>query len=107
MGFSFKIKPKLIPTFDPAHPTLILETLVICSLLHRTTTKAVTAKACVLVVSEMKIGNIVPRAGIEPTFLALWGSVLPLHHHYSTLPQRSVKTTTGTRTHYRMLSSVF
>ena len=27
-----------------------------------------------------KIGNIVPRAGVEPTTLALWASVLPLHY---------------------------
>ena len=30
--------------------------------------------------SVMKIGNIVPRAGIEPAFLGFWASVLPLHH---------------------------
>ena len=30
-------------------------------------------------VSEMKLGNIEPRAGIEPTSLALQASVLPLH----------------------------
>ena len=28
----------------------------------------------------MKIGNIVPRAGFEPTSLAFRASVLPLHH---------------------------
>ena len=28
----------------------------------------------------MKMGNIVPRAGLEPTPLAFWASVLPLHH---------------------------
>ena len=32
------------------------------------------------VVGVMKIGNIVPRAGLEPTSLAFWASVLPLHH---------------------------
>ena len=32
------------------------------------------------VVGEMKMGNIVPRAGIEPTSLASWASVLPFHH---------------------------
>ena len=37
----------------------------------------------------MKIGNIVPRAGIEPIFLAFWVNMLPFHHvgpcchHYS------------------------
>ena len=28
----------------------------------------------------MKMGIIVPRAGLEPTALAFWASVLPLHH---------------------------
>ena len=28
----------------------------------------------------MKIGNTVPRLGLEPTSLAFWASVLPLHH---------------------------
>ena len=32
------------------------------------------------VLGVMKIGNIVPRAGIEPTFLAFRASVLLLHH---------------------------
>ena len=27
-----------------------------------------------------KMGNIVPRAGLKPTSLAFWTSVLPLHH---------------------------
>ena len=33
---------------------------------------------------EMKMGNIVPRAGIEPTFLAFQASVLTITTH--TLP---------------------
>ena len=32
------------------------------------------------VVDVMKMGNIVPRVGIEPTSLAFWVSLLPLHH---------------------------
>ena len=28
----------------------------------------------------MAMGNIVPRAGIEPTYLVFQASVLPLHH---------------------------
>ena len=28
----------------------------------------------------MKMGNIVPTAGIKPTYLAFWASVLLLHH---------------------------
>ena len=32
------------------------------------------------VVGVMKMGNIVPRLGFEPTSLALQASVLPLHH---------------------------
>ena len=32
------------------------------------------------IMGEMKMGNSVPRAGIEPTSLAFWASVLPLHH---------------------------
>ena len=28
----------------------------------------------------MKMGNIVPRVGLEPTYLAFWASVLSLHH---------------------------
>ena len=28
----------------------------------------------------MKMGNIVPRAGIEPLSRAFWANVLPLHH---------------------------
>ena len=35
----------------------------------------------------IKMRNIVPRAGIEPTSLPFWASVLPLHHvgchHYT------------------------
>ena len=34
----------------------------------------------VCVVGVKKMGNIVPRAGIEPIYLACWSSVLPLHH---------------------------
>ena len=55
-----------------------------------------------------EIGNTVPRVGPEPTSLAFWASVLPLHHVGFTdvttiptptflcrsLPQRSVQTTT-------------
>ena len=32
------------------------------------------------VMGVMKMGNIVPRAGLEPTSLAFQASVLPLHH---------------------------
>ena len=56
----------------------------------------------------MKMGIIVPRAGLEPTSLPFWASVLALHHVgfpdvinipmptslCSSLPQRSVQTTT-------------
>ena len=28
----------------------------------------------------MKVGNIVPRAGLEPTYLTFWASVIPLHY---------------------------
>ena len=58
-------------------------------------------------VGVMKTGNIMPRAGIEPTFLAFRASVLPLRHvgslmstlHprppvYVALYLRSVQTTT-------------
>ena len=31
-------------------------------------------------VHVMKMGNTVPRVGIEPTSLSLWASVLSLHH---------------------------
>ena len=31
-------------------------------------------------VGVMKMGNNVPRAGLKPTSLAFWASVLPLHH---------------------------
>ena len=42
----------------------------------------------VIVVGEMKMGNIVPRVGIKPTSLPFWSSVLPLHiaSHHSVLP---------------------
>ena len=33
-----------------------------------------------IVVGLMKIGNIVPRVGLEPTSLSFQTSVLPLHH---------------------------
>ena len=61
------------------------------------------------VMAEMKTGNIGPRMGIEPTSLAFWASVIPSHHVgslmslitiptptclCSSLPQRSVRTTT-------------
>ena len=32
------------------------------------------------VVGVIKMGNIVPRAGIEPKSLTFWANVLPLHH---------------------------
>ena len=62
--------------------------------------------ACV--VGMMKMGNTVPRAGLEPTSLTFRASVLPLHHVgfpdvitiptptclYSSLPQTSGQTTT-------------
>ena len=35
------------------------------------------------VMGVMKVGNIVPRVGIEPTSLAFWASVSPLHHTVS------------------------
>ena len=61
------------------------------------------------VVGVMKMGNNVPRAGLKPTSLAFRASVLQLHHVgfpdvstiptptclYSSLPQRSVQTTTS------------
>ena len=31
----------------------------------------------------MKMGNTVPRTGVEPTSLAFWASMLPLHHRGS------------------------
>ena len=34
----------------------------------------------IYIMTVMKMGNIVPRAGIEPKSLAFWVSVLPLHH---------------------------
>ena len=34
----------------------------------------------IYVVGGMKMENIVPRVGIEPTSLAFWASELPLHH---------------------------
>ena len=60
------------------------------------------------VVGVMKIGNTVPRAGLETTLLAFWASVLPLHHvgslmsqlyphppvYVALLPQRSMQTST-------------
>ena len=60
------------------------------------------------VVGVMKMGHTVPRAGLEPRYLAFRASVLPLHHIgfpdvttistptclQSSLPQRSVHTTT-------------
>ena len=33
-----------------------------------------------VVVGVMKMGNIVTRVGLEPTSLAFWASVQPLHH---------------------------
>ena len=64
-----------------------------------------TVLAILPVVGVMKMGNIVPRAGIELTSLAFQTSVLQLHHVGSlmsciptclcgSLPQRSVQTTT-------------
>ena len=35
----------------------------------------------------MKMGNTVPRVGFEPTPLAFWASVLPLHQVGSLTPQ--------------------
>ena len=35
---------------------------------------------CVCVMGVMKMGNTVPRVGLEPTSLAFWASVLSLHH---------------------------
>ena len=34
----------------------------------------------------MKMGNIVPSAGIEPTSLAFWTNVQPLHPTVTTMP---------------------
>ena len=59
------------------------------------------------VMGVMKMGNTAPRAGVEPTSLAFWASVLPVHHigslmfllyphppvYVALLPQRSVQTT--------------
>ena len=56
----------------------------------------------------MKMENIAPRTGLEPTYLAFWGSVLTITqpqlpdittlsmptHLYASLPERSVQTTT-------------
>ena len=43
-----------------------------------------------IVVGVMKMGNTVPRVGLEPTSLAFWASVLPLHHvgfpDFTTIP---------------------
>ena len=33
-----------------------------------------------IVMCVLKIGNTVPRVGVEPTYVALWASVLPLHY---------------------------
>ena len=63
------------------------------------------------VVSEMKMGNIVSRAGIKPTYLTFEASVLPLHrvgsymlpvysHLCSSLPERSMQTTTSSSVSY-------
>ena len=41
-----------------------------------------------------KWGNTVPRVGIEPRSLVFWSSVLPFHILCSSVPQRSVQTTT-------------
>ena len=32
------------------------------------------------VVGVMKMGNMVPRVGIEPTSLTFWATMLPLYH---------------------------
>ena len=62
----------------------------------------------IFVVGVMKMGMTVPRAGLKPTSLAFRASVLPLYHVgfpdvitiptptclYSSLPQRSMLTTT-------------
>ena len=72
------------------------------------TSKYLTCRQDTTVVGVMKMGNTVPRAGLEPTSLALRASVLPLHHIgfpdvttiltptclCGSLPQRSVHTTT-------------
>ena len=34
------------------------------------------------VMGVMKMGNIVPRVGHEPTSLGFWATVLPLRHIY-------------------------
>ena len=33
-----------------------------------------------IVVGVMKMGNTVPRVGLETTSLTFWATVLPLHH---------------------------
>ena len=57
----------------------------------------------IYVMGVMKMGNTMPGAGLEPTSLAFWASVLPLHHIGSQMsplypcppgPQRSVQSTT-------------
>ena len=65
------------------------------------------------VMGVMKMGNIVPRAGLKPTSLAFWASMLPLHQvgsltallyrrppvYVALLPQGSVQTTILPRYH--------
>ena len=62
------------------------------------------------VVGVMEMGNIVPRAGIKPTYLEFWTSLLSVTSHrlvdfttiptpiclYGSLPERSVQPTTVT-----------
>ena len=57
----FSILPSSMQTTWPAHLSL----MVMC---HAT------------VVGVMKMGNTMPRVGLEPTSLPFWASVLPLHH---------------------------
>ena len=55
----------------------------------------------------MKMGNTVPRVGLEPTSLAFWASVLPLHHTGSLMsplsPRLPVDAAPCLRGHGRLL----
>ena len=60
------------------------------------------------VMSVMNIGNIVPRAGIEPTPLAFQASVLPLYHVGSLMsPPSCLCSWEVSATYYTSISSYF
>ena len=54
--------------------------------IHRVGSVTIQCIACIgslswqPVVSATQMGNIVPRKGIKPTYLAFWSSVIVLHH---------------------------